>query len=87
MPTALPEALERKDRMDKSTNPACPVCKLDLRSLGQLPVRIGGTTRGWHLLLGEIADLGEKIAPLDLYRCEKCGRLEFYDHDFSLPEK
>ncbi len=23
----------------------------------------------------------------DLGRCEKCGRLEFHDHDFSLPER
>jgi hypothetical protein len=73
--------------MENTVEPRCPLCKLGLRPLGQLPVRIGGTTRGWHFFLGELADLGEKIAPLDLYRCEKCGRLEFYDHDFSLPEK
>jgi len=52
-----------------------------------LPIRIGGVNPGWHFFLGELADLGEKIKPLDLYRCEKCGRLEFYDHDFSLPER
>jgi hypothetical protein len=67
--------------------PNCPNCNVALRSLGQLPIRVGGTTPGWHLFLGELADLGEKIKPLDLYRCEKCGRLEFYDHDFSLPER
>jgi hypothetical protein len=38
-------------------------------------------------LPGEPADLGERIKPLDLYRCEKCGRLEFYGHNFSLPER
>ena len=67
--------------------PTCPHCKVELRSLGQLPIRVGGTTPGWHFFLGELADLGESIRPLDLYRCEKCGRLEFYDHDFSLPER
>jgi hypothetical protein len=67
--------------------PQCPNCKIDLRDLGQLPIRVGGVTRGWHFFLGELADLGEQIKPLDLYRCEKCGRLEFYDHDFSLPER
>ena len=35
----------------------------------------------------ELADLGESIKPLDLDRCEKCGRLEFYDHDLSFPER
>ena len=67
--------------------PNCPNCKVELRGLGQLPIRIGGVNPGWHFFLGELADLGEKIKPLDLYRCEKCGRLEFYDHDFSLPER
>ncbi len=71
--------------MESKQTPPCPHCKVALRGLGQLPIRVGGETAGWHFLLGEWADLSEKIKPLDLYRCEKCGRLEFYDHDFSLP--
>jgi hypothetical protein len=55
--------------------------------LGQLPIRVGGSNPGWHFFLGELADLGETIKPLDLFRCEKCGRLEFYDLDFSLPRR
>ena len=66
--------------MESYEAPTCPYCQVDLRGLGQLPVRVGGTTSGWHFFLGE------QIKPLDLYRCEKCGRLEFYDYDFSLPE-
>ena len=73
--------------MESYELPKCPTCQVELRGLGQLPVRVGGTSAGWHFFLGELADLGEKIRPLDLYRCEKCGRLEFYDHDFSLPER
>ena len=73
--------------MEAYEPPTCPNCKVALRGLGQLPVRVGGTTSGWHFFLGEWADLGEQIKPLDLYRYEKCGRLEFYDHDFSLPER
>jgi hypothetical protein len=71
----------------ESTTPHCPNCSTKLQSLGQLPVRVGGSQWGWHLFLGELADLSERVKPLDLYRCGKCGRLEFYDHDFSLPEK
>jgi hypothetical protein len=67
--------------------PKCPNCKVGLRSLGQLPIRTGGGGTGWHFFLGELADLGETVKPLDLYRCETCGRLEFYDHDFSLPKR
>jgi hypothetical protein len=56
-----------------------------LQPLGQVPVRTGGTSGGWHLLFGEWADVSEKVISLDAYRCPRCGRLEFYDHDFSLP--
>ena len=55
--------------------------------MGQLPIRVGGTEKAWHFFLAELGELSERIKPLDLYRCEKCGRLEFYDHDFRLPEK
>lgn len=67
--------------------PSCPNCKTPLRGLGQLPIRVGGTSAGWHFFLGELADLGESIKALDMYRCDACGRLEFYDHDMSLPER
>ena len=66
--------------------PLCPLCRTQLQRLGQIPVRTGGTSGGWHLLFGEWADVGEGIMPLDVYRCPQCSRLEFYDHDFSLPE-
>jgi hypothetical protein len=73
--------------MSSDQTPSCPNCKVALRGLGQLPIRVGGVKAGWHFFLGELADLSETIKPLDVYRCEQCGRLEFYDHDFSLPER
>ena len=54
-------------------------------SLGQLPIRIGGSSGGWHLLFGEWADVQEGVLPLDVYRCTKCKRVEFFDLDQSLP--
>jgi hypothetical protein len=56
-----------------------------MESLGQLPIRVGGTTGGWHLLLGNWADMRESILPLDVYRCSTCKRVEFFDLDLSLP--
>jgi hypothetical protein len=73
--------------MSRSIALQCPFCHVSLQSLGQVPVRTGGTGGGWHLLFGEWADMGETILALDLYRCPQCSRLEFYDHDFSLPNK
>jgi hypothetical protein len=67
--------------------PSCVDCQVSLQSIGQLPVRVGGTSGGWHLLFGDWAEVSEGIRPLDAYRCPQCGRLEFYDHDFSLPER
>lgn len=63
----------------------CPACKTSMESLGQLPIRVGGTTGGWHLLLGNWADMRESILPLDVYRCGTCKRVEFFDLDLSLP--
>ena len=63
----------------------CSVCKASMQSLGQVPVRVGGTSGGWHLLLGEWADMTERVFPLDVYRCQGCKRVEFFDLDLSLP--
>jgi hypothetical protein len=65
----------------------CPFCKTEMQALGQVPVRVGGRGGGWHLLLGEWADVGEKVWPLDVYRCATCKRLEFFDLDLSLPNR
>ena len=65
----------------------CPSCKTEMQSLGQLPIRIGGTTGGWHLLFGELADMSEGVFPLDAYRCNGCKRVEFFDLDASLPAR
>jgi len=63
----------------------CPACKSEMDSLGQLPIRVGGTTGVRHLLLGNWADLKEGLLPLDVYRCGTCKRVEFFDLDLSLP--
>ena len=65
----------------------CPACKTPMETLGQIPVRVGGTTGGWHLLLGEWADMTEGVLPLDVFRCQKCRRVEFFDLDLSLPAR
>ena len=63
----------------------CSVCKSPMQSLGQIPIRVGGTTGGWQLLFGKWAEIGEGVVPLDVYRCAACKRVEFFDLDLSLP--
>jgi hypothetical protein len=50
-----------------------------MKSLGEVSLRIGGTSGGWHLLFGAWADASEDLFPLDVYRCESCKRVEFFD--------
>ena len=65
----------------------CAVCKTPMQSLGQVPVRVGGTQGPWHLLIGEWADMTERVFPLDVYRCQQCRRVELFDLDLSLPSQ
>jgi hypothetical protein len=58
-----------------------------MQSLGAIPIRVGGTSGGWHLVFGELADLGEKTLTLDVFRCNQCRRVDLYDLDLSLPER
>lgn len=65
----------------------CATCKTPMEPLGQVPIRVGGTSGGWHLLLGEWADMTEGVFPLDVYRCPNCRHVQFFDLDLSLPNR
>jgi hypothetical protein len=39
--------------------------------------RTGGTSGGWKLLFGEMAELGEEMISFALFACGDCGRVEF----------
>jgi hypothetical protein len=65
----------------------CSSCKTPMQSLGHVAVRVGGTSGGWHLLLGDWAEAGEALFPLfplDVYRCSSCKRVEFFDLENKL---
>ena len=87
-PPEQPIVAETRKKSPSSVvkSPSCVVCHVNMQGLGQLPIRMGGSSGGWHLLFGEWADVSENVRPLDAYRCPQCGRLAFYDHDFSLPD-
>jgi hypothetical protein len=56
---------------------ACLRCGAELKSLGVEEFRIGGTSGGWKLLFGELAELGEGKLRLEVRACGACGHVEF----------
>ena len=55
----------------------CLRCGGALTSMGVQQLRIGGTSGGWKLLFGELAELGEDMLPLEALACGSCRRVEF----------
>lgn len=54
----------------------CVRCGEPLRSMGVSEFRVGGTTGGWKLVFGELAELGEGMLPFYVWVCSACGRVE-----------
>lgn len=77
-----------KDRTTLPRKVACRDCKVPSTFLGQ----IAFTRRGNNPLWNFFATFTDRDAanienyPIDVFRCPKCGRLDMYDLDFSLPE-
>lgn len=63
----------------------CSSCQAESEFLGQIPVRTHGATGATQFFFGEIAELYEGKMPIDIFRCTKCGHLDMFDLDFSLP--
>lgn len=69
---------------EKTLPNECALCKGELVFLGQVPVRVKGSSGVSKIFFGELAELGEEMWPIDVFRCSKCGHLEMFDLDFSL---
>jgi hypothetical protein len=63
--------------------PKCCRCDIYLEFVGQIPFRTGGMKGGWEMLLGAFADIDEDLVKFDIFKCFKCGKLEFFDPDFN----
>ena len=44
--------------------------------MGVEQFRVGGTSGGWKLVFGELAELGEGMLRLEVRACSSCGQLE-----------
>lgn len=56
----------------------CIKCRIALDCLGEKEFRTGGKTGGWHLLLGDFAQMQERIMKLEVWICPNCRRIEFF---------
>jgi hypothetical protein len=61
--------------------PTCAGCNDSLEFLGRQGIRMGGTGGGWIPFLGNLAEVGEWIWEVAVFRCAGCGRYELYDKD------
>jgi hypothetical protein len=60
-----------------ATDPnGCLRCGTALRSVGVEQFRVGGTSGGWKLLLGEWAEVSEEMLSFDVLACPKCRKVE-----------
>ncbi len=56
---------------------ACLRCGSRIESFGEQEFRTGGTSGGWKLVFGELAELGEGKARFEVLACHTCGHVEF----------
>ena len=54
----------------------CLRCGGGVTSMGVETFRTGGTSGGWKLLFGEMAELGEEMIPFEVFACGNCRRVE-----------
>lgn len=65
------------DAVDPGRSPnECLRCGAAIQSMGVEEFRVGGTTGGWKLLVGEWAELGEEMLKLEVLACGSCGKVE-----------
>ena len=55
---------------------SCLGCGGDLYSLGVDRLRVGGSSAGAHVLLGDWAELGERMLDVEFLACPQCRRVE-----------
>ncbi len=56
----------------------CTACGENAQYIYTAEFRVGGTSGGMKLLFGEWAELGEKMIPMYVFICPRCGKVELY---------
>ena len=61
----------------KADATTCLGCGATLNSMGVERFRVGGTSGGWQMLFGTLAELDEDTLGLEMLACGQCRRVEF----------
>lgn len=81
----LKDEIPGEAKNDKSEiEVGCDRCDLKMSYLGKIPFRVGGMAGIAGLLVGSWADVNEKLIHIDVYRCDKCRKLELFDNQLNL---
>jgi hypothetical protein len=54
----------------------CLRCEEPLQAIGIEKFRVGGTSGGWKMLFGELAELGEGMMEFEIFACPRCRKVE-----------
>jgi hypothetical protein len=54
----------------------CLRCGQLVSLVGVEQFRVGGTTGGWKMVFGELAELGEGKLELEVFACPQCRKVE-----------
>jgi DNA-directed RNA polymerase subunit RPC12/RpoP len=54
----------------------CLRCGEQLELIGIESFRVGGTSGGWKMMFGELAELGEGMMDLEVFACPECRKVE-----------
>ena len=54
----------------------CLRCGEAVAPIGVERFRVGGTSGGWKMLFGELAELGEGMIDFEIFACPRCRKVE-----------
>lgn len=54
----------------------CLRCGVAVELVGIESFRVGGTSGGWKMLFGELAELGEGMMDFEVFACPRCRKVE-----------
>jgi hypothetical protein len=54
----------------------CLRCGTELSPVGIEKFRVGGTSGGWQLLFGGLAEVGEGTLDIEVFACPDCRKIE-----------